>query len=543
MSGVEKTFALRREFFLLRKGFFPLLTFGSILVGLYAFLDITQGFNMWDESWFLQIAHRVMSGDVLYRDVFLGIMPLSVYLTAFFTNAFGSEILVLKAIMALIYISTVILSGRILHQVSSGRGFPLFFGTALLALAPPWLNGLGTPYTPLANLLFLGCFSAALFWLENEGRADGTANVRRAVERSMIALAVGGTAAGLSFASKQNVGLYALAALLITVIIESWDKRLSWRRLMISVSIIVLSFCLACVLVLLPVQLSGGWIKLLEYGFFNKATYIQFARVSYFEGLQILIYLIHNQWSVEQLTHSFNYTLFLWPFLTFGALLIVLIRKSSRKKLTVVIIIFVAAAFFGVFPRADLVHLAYVVPELLIGLIYSWNLLKPKRPTWWVKPIQMGMVLWIGIGMSAMLATSVAKITSAKYCVSTLPHFKGVLIEDRLRNEIRTSAEALSEAAARGEQLFLLSPRAGLFYLVSGTKNPTPFDFPLATAFGHNGEADVISSLDRRRLSGVWVDPQILAMPLLRPMRLLSYLENNMKPGERLGTFIPFIFR
>jgi hypothetical protein len=378
--------------------------------------------------------------------------------------------------------------------------------------------------------------------MRDEEEDDEAAHSSGKMGRLTIALASGGIAAGLSFASKQNIRFYALAALLFSVIIGLWGRPKIRSRLLIAVPVTLLSFCLTVVIVLVPVWLSGGWAKLLEYGFMNRLSYLQFAQVSYFEAIKILKSLVRVPNSAELLTTFFMYTLFLWPFLTFGSLLMALTRKHRRKRLTAVVTVFVATAFFGVFPRADLPHLAYAIPELLISLIYSWNLLKPKQETWWVKPIQVGIVLWIGIGMSLILATSIAKIQSPKYGVSRLPHFRKVLIERRVINEIGTSALALSEAAHRGERPFLLSPGAGLFYLVSGAKNPTPFDYPLVTAFGRDGEADVISSFVRGSISSIWVDTEILAIPRLRPMRLLIYLGAYGKPGEKLGIFTPYSF-
>jgi hypothetical protein len=513
---------------------------GLALFGLYAFLDVVNGIEMWDECWFLQVVHRVTSGDVLYRDVFFNVTPLSVYLTAVFTGLFGSEVLVLKAIMALIYISIVLVSCRILYQVSSTKGFSFFFAVVFLTLSPPWLNRV--PYSPLANLFFLVCFSAALSWMRNEERTDETVPGKRIVGRSTMALAIGGIAAGLSFASKQNIGVYALTALLFTVVIGLWGKREIWRKLPVTVSIALASFCLVSALGVLPVSLSGGWTRFLDYGFMNRATYLQFAGISYFDGIKILMYLVSITNSIEGLIILFTHTLFLWPFLVLAALLIALIRKPGQKRLTAAVAIFAVMGFLGVFPRADLTHLAYAVPELLIGLIYSWKMLKPSQTNWWVKAIQGGIVLWVGMGMVLILTLSVAKIKSSNYGVSTLPHFRKVLIEDRLINDIKISASALSEAARRGERPFLISPRAGLFYLVSGTKNPTPFDYPLATAFGRNGQEEVISGIAQGSISCIWVDPQILILPRFRPTRLLVYLRTNMKPGEKLGIFTPYRF-
>src|SRR3954465_4028133 len=49
-----------------------------------------------DEAWFLYIVHRFLQGDAPYRDFFLGVTPLSLYLTAATAWLGGTEILVLR---------------------------------------------------------------------------------------------------------------------------------------------------------------------------------------------------------------------------------------------------------------------------------------------------------------------------------------------------------------------------------------------------------------------------------------------------------------
>ena len=54
---------------------------GLIFSGIGFVSSWTRGVNITDESWFLQVLYRVSSGGVLYRDMFFGATPLSVYLT------------------------------------------------------------------------------------------------------------------------------------------------------------------------------------------------------------------------------------------------------------------------------------------------------------------------------------------------------------------------------------------------------------------------------------------------------------------------------
>ena len=71
-----------------------ILGFGFMLVA---------GVNVFDESWFLQVLSQLSLGDILYRDVFFGITPLSVYLTYIPIRIFGVQILVVKVVMSLCF--------------------------------------------------------------------------------------------------------------------------------------------------------------------------------------------------------------------------------------------------------------------------------------------------------------------------------------------------------------------------------------------------------------------------------------------------------
>lgn len=503
---------------------------GLIIFSLGYFFSIVSGINMADESWFLQVVHRVTSGDVLYRDVFCGYTPLSVYLTAVFTTIFGTEILVLKAMMSLCLVFTVLLSCRIVRQLGGTEGFPFLFVVALIVYAPPGASGMTTP---LANLFFLGCFSAALMRLEISKLDNGVYADR---SKSKIVLAVAGVAAGLCFVTKQNIGLYALSALLLTVIVGSRGLRWSGRRLFFDIVLILTAFILASVLVLLPVWLSGGAEKFLDYGFLNKGTYLRLGRLSYLEELSRLAIFPSEAGTFKKLQQLYWLTPFLLPLMTFGALLVTRLRSGPDKRgVTITVFLFVGAAFIGIFPRVDNHHLIYAIPELLIGLVYAWHRLRPCIAKRWDYLVRAGLVLWLGAGMCFMLMYPYIKIASGNYQPSTLPHFRGALIDVSLQNEIYTNVKILKEIA-KSDQPFLLSPYAGFYYLVAGLKNPTPFDYPLATAFGRNGESEVIAAISRRQIRTVCLDYRGLShLTLLRAEVLERFVQEYMERSLDLG--------
>jgi len=496
---------------------------------LYLFLDATHGIKFWDEAWFLQVANRMVSGDVLYRDIFFGATPLSMYLTALFIGVFGVEVLVLKSVMALIYVATAMMSARLLSQVRPCWGYPFSLAIAILIIAPPWY--LPTPYSPLANLFFLCCFSLSVMFLQ---RAEKAVAVNRPA-LDFILPALSGGAAALAFVSKQNIGVCALVVFLAGAVISLRGDYYFWRKMSVASLVMFSSFVLISSLALLPIWLSGGWQQFLDYGFFNKTTYLRFAKVPYFEGF---MQLFGTGISLRSIPKLIPVALFLLPVVVFVGLMASLVRRPDKRPMTALLLVCVTAALVGIYPRYDVVHLAYIAPELLIAFAYSWHMII-SIPERYVDVLRKGIGLLLAGGMSLMLAKSMAVTMSGSHHLSDLPHFRWVFLNDNARHEIMQAVTPLLETAKRGESPFLLSPRAGFFYLASGARNPTPYDFPLTTALGRLGEAQLIDDIGRGRLKGVWLDKQLLTGPL-RPVKLVGHIRANLAAGERHGPFIEY---
>ena len=164
------------------------------------------------------------------------------------------------------------------------------------------------------------------------------------------------------------------------------------------------------------------------------------------------------------------------------------------------------------FPRADIDHVVPAVPGFLVAILFAWHVAAgsgraggrvtaTRRPldSGWCRPAALSVV---AVACVVRLSASGAALVSPARTWSALPHLSGVLLPKAREAELAADADALRGAAA-GEPLFLLMPDAGLYYLVSGLTNPTPFDYPLATAFGRTGEADLATAIEAGRVTRV----------------------------------------
>jgi hypothetical protein len=141
--------------------------------------------------------------------------------------------------------------------------------------------------------------------------------------------------------------------------------------------------------------------------------------------------------------------------------------------------------------------------------------------------------MWLAVaaGIAIRLGASVVAMSDGQRGWSDLPHLRHVLMPDARAVELAAEAHALGAAAPSG-RLFLLVPNAGLYYLVSGVRNPTPFDYPLGTAFGRAGEDDLVRAISDGRLRRVCMKTVTGRMA---PERLQDAVITSLRPTADLG--------
>jgi hypothetical protein len=517
---------------------------GLLLFGAALLRSATCGLVLTDEAWFLQVSARLHSGEVLYRDVFFGVMPLSAYAARMLTSVFGVEILSVKALAALLYAGGVLVSCRIARQLGAPLTTRIYISVALFLYTSPGLLLPSVPYTFMSSLFFLCCLSAMLSWSEadaHEVDARETDAARQRRRGGLYLLAIAGACAGLSFASKQNVGFYALVASLVAVGFNyknrdsTWTRSLQSSRVLRSFGVLIIAFSLTVGLSLLPVWLEGGLEKLLDYGFTNKVNYLRHAGRSYFEafGEHLTIARIF-----KTAYGFFQSMIFLLPPLALASMLLACFRVRARERgRLLTALLFAVAAFAGAFPRVSFYHLSFALPVMLPGLWYAWRLLKPLRAVSTERLAHAGLVLLLGSGLALAFADTLRSTNRREYQRSAIPHFRGILLRRDEHSAIQSMMHTFVEhGATRDGKFFILSPRAGLYYLTSGLRNPTPFDYPLRTAFGRRGESEVIERISRGEIQSICTD--LDTAPALygqRPALIESYMRREM---ERVGVLV-----
>ena len=331
-------------------------------------------------------------------------------------------------------------------------------------------------------------------------------------------LALAGAACGACFALKQNVGLYALAATLVSVCTRPGVVG-GARGLLGALGLLAACFAAAAVLPLLFTWWSGALPAFLEYAFLGKGAYVRYARVSYLEGLRSASSPL---WQAAYLLPPLAWAGLAGTWRT--------VRGPERSRI-VILAAFCAAATVGLFPLAEEVHLAYVMPVFLVTLAFAWGRLGLGRSG-------SGRLVHAGaaIALLSLLASRIGgpllELAAGTATLSTLRHFQGVVMPKAAFRQLQARADRLRREGGQGT--FILSWEAGFFYLASGLRNPTPFDYPIVTAFGRHGETQLVAAIRSRAIPSVCVDRKIFSRPL-RPPQLTAFVENGMVRARDAG--------
>ena len=456
-----------------------------------------------DESWMVLVAHRIAHGERLYQDVFCGVTPLAFQLQWAIQTVLGPGIAVLRGLSFILYAlsALVVLATGITLRLSR---FQLAF---LLAASLFWtVPSNSSSYNSWA-LLFTLCAQYSVLRLLRSPKAARWA-------------AAAGVCCGLAFATKQNIGLLCFAALGLGLL-------LARRRLF---PLAAVSFGLAAAIPLLPIALTGGLPALLHYGFFNKTVYAQVAGISYLANLHFTPLAFWRDYGFPAGTLDWGRSLlYLAPVFLLAAPL------PGRKVLgpphaafrTQLIFTIVSLGF--VYPRWDQVHMAICAPFLALSLA---SLLPPFSRRWASAVLGAFLLLQFVVWGILILRPLPANISGLKafHTLRVSPGFaaNAAMAANRLPSEQRDP---------RG--IFVLHPAAATIYLSAGIRNPTPYDYPLNSAFGPHGQQQLIEQLRAGLIPAVCLPDKLwttdLFWPRFAPSLLINYVRTAMEPGPDLS--------
>ncbi len=488
------------------------ISIGVVLVILCAGFCLFQEINTDDETWFLQVVNRVISGEVLYRDVYLGVTPLSVYFSQFFCRIFGCELLVNRGLLGLYFIASGLMACGILKELKVSNPFSIVFLLAFFVFTHQQSTWGFSGYNALAKVFFLGACYFALRWVNRI--------------TSFNSLGIAACFAALCFCSKQNVGVLALFCLFFTLIMIGRIKTFRLLQSLKGLAILGGAFCLTTTLCLVPIFFQGSSSHFWDYAFWNKKRYLATQHLTYF--------LTPENWD--------SYSLFIF---TGPALLVLLclftyfhLKKKQEIKWSV-FFIFLIGSVCSLYPRPDNPHKLLCIPFALIAIRYCYDHFKSYQFT--------GLKISLGICFSALIVISFNKPAAEWSCdekrACRIPHFYGIVMDKQCDKHWKSMKKNFASLNLR-DHCFFLSTHGGFYYLLFDLKNPTPFDYPIHTALGCQGEEEIQQKIQSFEIDHVIIDHEKwsnwMTVPSdRRPYQLEAFLHDKMqlKDVEHQGVF------
>ena len=418
-----------------------------------------------DEMWMVQIVDRMQRGQMLYRDVFYGCLPLGVYVLRGFAAVFGNGVLMVRFMKVACELAWLPLGWALLEAYGALSRWRWVYAGCLVTLAAVdyWIN----PYAPMAAL------GLGWAWLlvEREGRDP------RWWRPWLIGMVV-----GLMIGTKQNVGAMAAMAVAATM----------WRSPgKVLKSAMAAGLVIVVTLVTVPPE---AWPAMWEQTVGNKGTYLRDSRLGYLTGVV--------EWWPTVLAGRWGEA---WDGLKFfvapwSVVVILMAGWRRRTRCWWVAGAFLLASCCTLFPMAGAPHLSAVMPLMLAALmIGTTGVTSAKWPEWALGAVSVVMGMWF-------VAAPVMMLVRGEAVWSRLPHARGVLIERGEEDRYQREVTALKGALGAGSSVVLLNPYASLHYLEADLRNASRNDYPVSTTYSPADTAEEVGRIQAGRYERVCLD-------------------------------------
>lgn len=480
--------------------------FGATVAYLAAF---PPSLAMSDESYFLVEAARIRNGEVMYRDIFQFITPLSAYAMALCFWLFGTTIETARISMAVLHGLTVVVTYAACRSIGVRRELAGLGILGYLAISQPaW---------PYASWHWYSTFLTTLLLWAALWRSAGQ------VRQALIAGVVSGALLGV----QQQKGVILAAGVCTYFVIEHlisrrFGSRESWRTLVGRLCIFTAAACLIVVPLLIVSVVTAGIGPVYD-------ALIRWPLETYGNHFKVSWGRLH--WLAAAYSERTFPTM-----LKFAPLVVVPLafrwfvgivrgRDEAEVRTLTVLIIFAAFSALSISYYPDVIHIAFIAPIFMVCFaeVAEWSLsaaLQTRRlssASGWV------LVVAIAFGLGPRLPGNLERARGE------FPHLHDTafgrvafsnrwqpIIIDKVRN-------VLSDVPSNEIYCYtnISSP-----YLTTGASNPTPYQFFISRISPAYQTEKVLSILAQRRL------PYILGAPFFMDTNdpVVKFINANYSP-------------
>jgi hypothetical protein len=455
----------------------------------YWLLYFRRGTNLLDEGSQAAQALRVLNGEVIYKDFFTVVTPFSYYTVAWLFDLFGAELMVMRWTVLALGMGMAALTMLVARRVMA---WPFAAAAALMTTVWGWFTVAPNFYSWEASFLVLvalGCYlrhvqTAAPWWI-----------------------AAAGAAAGLTAMTKQNVGAYVTAALLLCIWLSAaFDSTLDVKRRLRLTAWLATGVALPALSTLVMLVAAGAGPYLYEsWVYYPLVKYPPRFSVPYPAFYPLLPDLqlatigdVTGAWG--RLPEAARYEVIARiviyiPLVTYpvGAALVGILAGRYRRSrdadlarhghLVLAIALVGFLTLFQAWPRADVTHILFGLQPTFILFAYLW-----WQPFQALARLPGPRSLVQAIALTVTLAPQLALVwygyarTDWEYqnyvAALQVDRGQGVLAHPSEAERINKMTSFILHNTAADDPIFVV-PWASGFYFLTGRHNPTRSDFIL----------------------------------------------------------------
>ncbi len=431
-----------------------------------------------DEAWMLVVARRTARGERPYRDFFYGAGPLPLWLLASAFALLRPQGVVMRGLGA-VYVG--IEAALVAAMVETAGGPPSAAVAAVATLVAFGSTHLH-PHNHYGHLTQVASLAAVWALLQAESLLTGVF-------------------AGLAILGKFPQG--AVVLLLVTGATVVLDTVTAGVWVLAGAAMVGAATALA---------LGGDIPWFFRRAVANKGTYLRLGRMT------PLTWLRQSDWtSWRAATRWFLVSVaglltVVTPFIAAAAF------GSGNQRLAAAATVLAVTGLASVIPRFDGPHAVGAVPTVTGALTLSGLAFALPRSAW------LAIALIGGVLLAAGLVARIRATFAAPYR-RDVPSLRGLPVTPLWDGAWPDDTSRIPLSA------FVLRPDAPMVYASGGISNPTPYDYPLASPFGRDGQAEILAAFE----SGLevcisWPDPPGVLAPqeLLRHLSGLSGIETPL---------------
>lgn len=396
--------------------------------------------NLLDEGSTAAQALRVLRGELIYRDFFTVVTPASYYTVAGLFHLFGPGLMVLRWAALVTGLGILLVTLAIARRVMS---WPFAAAAALMTTVWGWFLT-----TPNFYSLQAALFALIALW----------AYLRSTDESSPRWIVAAGVMTGLAALTKQNVGVYAAAAILVSI----WIARAGAVR---ATARFAGGICLPVVPALLLLVAAGAGPYLYEsWVYYPLAKYPERFALSY---PSFFASLADQHGPFERWV---RYVIYL-PVLVYPLVGVVILRTRDNRQALIAIAAMGLLLLLQSWPRADVPHILFGLQPTFVIFAYLLFRAARGRVLTAIMLLPILLLLWQGYRRTDWeYANYVAHLRSERA--------RGIMALPADANRIDLITQYVRANTAPDDAIFVVPWAAG-FYFLTDRDNPTRSDFLL----------------------------------------------------------------